>query len=240
MAKMEIMRRLTLKIKKIFFLMFLVAVTLLFFTSCGKDDAKVVFKIPNGFVNLREATENTNGVMQYGFFETLFAILDADGNSIYNTVLNNSDFIVKYKGDYYVNEEKYSEMVEIAAISPEQRRKTYSLSDEVKVRGAGETVYTVKITALEHVGTQPIYQNNLTTYEIKYTASSAIPENTDWIIRGMVETNTDTRYDIFDFVDTGEGTAVVNIEIRENEKIKAIVLISPDYPGLIYRIIIEE
>ena len=81
-------------------------------TACGSGDAEGSSKeVPSGFISLSEAIDNTNGSLRYVAWESQISFLDADDNTIYQTGFENKDFIVKYKGKYYINEAKYSELV---------------------------------------------------------------------------------------------------------------------------------
>ena len=85
-------------------------------------DAKVVRKVPEGFIPLREAakwegsSDNESG-LRYVTWESQISFLDADlsagGVTIYQTDFKNSDFIVKYNNEYYVNEAKILELIDI-------------------------------------------------------------------------------------------------------------------------------
>lgn len=201
----------------------------------GRYDANIVLKIPNGFVDLQSNLKNG---LDYFAFESQIVILDADGVGIYQTSFKNRDFIVKYKGDYYVNEEKLLEIAEVAAISSEQRSKVYHLGEEVEVRGAGTTRYTIKIVSLEAGETEPYYTDTRTTHRIKYIATSNIDVNEHVDLISSVETEYGVSYNDFDFTDAE--TLSVKIRARGNDKIKAIILHSPDYPGLTYRVAVNE
>lgn len=225
--------------KKVLLLFVIIAIVitlaLTWFMFYGRNDANMVLKIPSGFVHLQSNLKNGLSVMP---FETQIAFLDADGVGIYQTGFKNSDFIVKYKGEYYVNEEKLLELIDIAAISPEQRRKIYNLSDEVEVRGAGETIYIIKIISLEIGETEPYYEDALTTYNIKYAVTSNIAENEQIRLISSVETEYGVVYDSLNFIDAE--TISVKIRARGNDKIKVIILKSPDYPGLTYKVAVDE
>lgn len=213
----------------------IIILALTWFMFYGRNDANMVLKIPSGFVNLQSSLTNGLSVMP---FETQIAFLDADGVSIYQTDFKNSNFIVKYKGEYYVNEEKLLELADVAAISPEQRRKVYNLGDEVEIRGAGATLYIVKIISLEAGETEPYYTDTLTTYNIKYAATSNVAENEQTRLISSVETEYGVVYDSLNFIDTE--TVSVKIRARGNDKIKAIILRSPEYLELTYRIVVDD
>jgi len=87
----------------------------------GSSDAKVVGEIPSGFIHLPKGGGNWDNGLHYVSWETQISFLDANGACIYQTGFDNSDFIVKYKKEYYINEEKFLELMEIASSSAEQK-----------------------------------------------------------------------------------------------------------------------
>ena len=112
----------TLKMNVALLILFLF-IALLFIPSCvelkdGEFDAETVREIPLGFVRLPERSDLDNG-LRYIPWETQIAFLDSDGNCIYQTEFNNSKFIVKYQDEYYVNEEKLLELINIAGLQYE-------------------------------------------------------------------------------------------------------------------------
>ena len=238
MAKMAI-RSGSVNKKKTLSLLLIVVLALIYLTSCGGNDAKVVRKIPDRFVHLEKGGGNWGNGLHYIFWKSMIVFLDADEITIYQIGLNNSDFVVKYKNKYYVSEEKLLELLNVAAISPEQRRKTYNLGDEVEIRGAGETVYTVKIISLEAILVEPYgLDDSLITYNIKYAVTSNVIENESIMLISWVETEYGAKYDEFSSIDTE--TLSIKIRVRKNDEIDAIVLKNPDYLGLTYRVVLDK
>ena len=206
------------------------ALALTWFMFYGRNDANTVLRIPPGFVHLNDNLNNGMSVMG---FETQVAFLDADGVGIYSTSFKNSDFIVKYKGEYYVNEGKLLELIEIAAISPEQRRKVYSIGDEVEIRGADRNYY-VTITGVEES-----IINDSKIFDIKFSVPSDVSQDDLKAIFSFVEITVGTTKgtsNMFSFID--EGT--VRLEMQPDRKIYAIILNSPDYPGLTYKVLVDS
>jgi len=107
--------------KKILCLTLLVALTSLFLISCGGSDAKVVRKIPSGFVHLPKGGGDWNNGLHYVSWESQISFLDSDKNCLYQTGFNNKDFIVKYKNEYYVNEEKLLDLIDTSNSTFEKR-----------------------------------------------------------------------------------------------------------------------
>lgn len=80
------------------------------------SDAKMVREIPEGFVLLPKEGGGWENGLRYVPWESQISFLDANDNCIYQTDFSNSDFIVKYQNEYYVNEEKLSELIEKANV----------------------------------------------------------------------------------------------------------------------------
>ena len=99
--------------KKIFSLIFITGFVLLLLISCGGNDAKVVKEIPVGFICLPKGGGDWDNGLHYVSWESQISFLDADENCIYQTGFDNSDFIVKYKNEYYVKELKVLELIDI-------------------------------------------------------------------------------------------------------------------------------
>jgi hypothetical protein len=57
--------------------------------------------LPSGFVNLQEATENTNGILEYIFFEEYISLIDMNGESVGGSLVRDKKFIISYRGEYY-------------------------------------------------------------------------------------------------------------------------------------------
>lgn len=98
--------------KKYFALMLFLVFVLFLIPSCKSNDSKTVKEIPSGFVLLPKDGSWDNG-LHYVPWESQIAFLDDDENCIYQTGFDNSDFIVKYKNEYYANEEKLLELIDI-------------------------------------------------------------------------------------------------------------------------------
>ena len=195
-------------------------------------DAEVVPEIPDGFVPLGTGGNWGDG-LRYVSFENQICFYDFDGFVIYGTMYSNQDFIVKYEGRYYINGGKRSELKEIAALAPEVRQETFSVGEAVKIRGAGSAVYTVKITSVKASKT-----DDVTTYTIKYTATSNDKNQTaDFRFISFVESKNGVTYSTYFSTDLNTKTVIV--DIVRNETLGAIILTSPEYPGLTYKVVVD-
>ncbi len=100
--------------KRIIIILLILAVVLAVFYGFmrGRNDAKMVFNLPSGFVSLDETIASSDGVLHYVFWESQISFLDSKDTCIYQTSVKNDSFIVKYKGKYYISESKYNELLE--------------------------------------------------------------------------------------------------------------------------------
>ena len=200
--------------------------------------------IPPGFISIKDAAEKSKGVMDYCFFEDYISLVDTDGDIVGGAMVNDKSFIVQYQGEYYVNEKKYMESMEIAKISPEQRRKKYSLEDAIEMRGIGEDIYTMNIVLFDSKK-----KDDTTTYTIKYNitsnheiSDSADKRRTPYI--NIMEADdgviyTDLNYIDIETTNTNTETVLISIDITRNAKLETITFISPDFPWLDYIIYVD-
>jgi len=201
-------------------------------TACERNDATVVSKaVPSGFISLEEAIDNMNGSLSYIAWESQIAFLDADNITIYQTGFEDRHFIVKYKGEYYINEEKYSELVKIANSTMEQRDRTYHLGDTVGLRKSATDQYAFKVDAVEM---ETVDEVGIQT--IKFSVDHVDNAYQKKQFFDHFETESGRMIKGFTFVN--EGT--VQIELRAGDKIRMIVLKSPDYDESFRRVSIEE
>ncbi|MNN08659.1 hypothetical protein D3C81_1215200 [compost metagenome] len=201
-------------------------------TACERNDTKMVSKVvPSGFISLNEAIDNTKGTLRYVPWESQISFLDADSFTIYQTGFANRDFIVEYKDEYYINGEKYSELVGIANATVEQRNRTYYLGDTVGLRKSATDQYAVKVDTVE-VETV----DEVVTYTIKFTVDHVDYDYQRKQIFDHVETESGKIINNLTFVD--EGT--VQFELQARDRIRTIVLKSPDYDECIRKVSIEE
>jgi hypothetical protein len=205
-----------------------------FFTSRKDGDVKVVSKIPEGFVSLTELNNRADSILDYVFWESQISFVDTPARiCIYQTYVGNRDFIVKYKGEYYVNEAKYLELIDVTVLAQEERKRTYSLGDTVEILSANKKYY-VTITGVEETAL-----NNNRIFDIKFTATP--------------DTTMEELKSIFSFAElaigTGKGTGdlsnfvdaeTIRLELKPDRRFDTIVLKSPEYPGLTYRVVVDE
>jgi hypothetical protein len=195
-------------------------------------DSKAVSELPSGFIPLPLGNEESANGLHYVPWESQISFMDADECCIYQTGFTNSDFIVKFRNEYYVNEEKYLELIEIAGLAAEEHLQTHNFNEVVEIRGAAKTVYDAKVLSLEAVATEPFGDDILTTYHINYTVTPTVSENQRIIV--SVETKQGVTYSNLDYID--KETLSVQIRERGGDDIVAVILGSPDYPGLTYRV----
>lgn len=95
-----------------FFVFTLIIILMFGVTGCMSSDSITVTEeqiVPNGFISLDGAISNSQLVEEYVFFETQIALMSKEG-CIYQTNINNRNFIVCVDGDYYVSEKIFLEL----------------------------------------------------------------------------------------------------------------------------------
>ena len=75
------------------------------YKKCDRYSVNTVIANPRGYVPLQKIIELSYGELNYFFWETQISIIDSDNNCIFQTSVKDKDFIVKYKGNYYIGEE---------------------------------------------------------------------------------------------------------------------------------------
>ena len=204
-------------------------------TSCKDGDVKVVSKVPDGFISFNELDNYADNILRCFLWENNVVFsLEGEDNfpTLYQASIRDSDVIVRYQEEYYINEAKFLELTKIAIIAREERKQEYRLGDKIEILGAGKN-YCITITGVEE---KKIADKK--TLDIKFLLTSDATENDLKSIFSFVEITTGTTKgtgNIFDFIDS----ETVRFEMKADRKLNAIILKSPDYLGLIYRIVID-
>jgi len=202
--------------------------------SCCHADARVVFKVPDGFALLAELDKREDSILDYVFWDSQISFVDTPAKiCIYQEFVGNRNFIVKYKGEYYVNEAKYLELIDVAVLAQEERKRTYSIGDTVEILGANK-IYYVTITGLEEtvIDSKKIFNINFTT-----TPDTTMVELKS--IFALVEISKGEKKvsgNVFDFIDA----ETVRLEMNSDRKLDALILKSPEYMGLTYRVLMNQ
>ncbi|HNX15146.1 MAG TPA: hypothetical protein PK854_04000 [Oscillospiraceae bacterium] len=191
---------------------------------------------PAEFVPLQTELDELQNGHNVFFFETGVSFYNADGVGIYGAAINDPEFLVLYNDGYYVNKEKFQEIVEIADKIVEQRDKIYSLGEEVKLpQGYTHYVdgypvfpqgYTIKINELKKD------TDNDTLNLIKFSVTPTVSENNKKKMFDYIETDKGTIIRDFNFTGADE----VWVKVPQGEKINMIFVKSPDYPKAIRKI----
>ena len=207
------------------------------------EDAKRVRELPDPaewYIHLNEIVTSDGNMKWYvSRSRSEFVFVDSDNLVIYSAALNDSQVIVKYKGEYYVHKFVYEDALYEANIVAEQRNRIYSLGDAVILRGRGVIPFVVIINSVE---TESV--GNVLMSTISFTTNpKSIPDYQSWTGRvrnakifDHIETDKGTIIDEFILVDEG----IVKIEIPLGEKINMIVVKSPDYEDCIRKVNIKE
>ena len=234
-------------------LIILLAMIFLFMVSChemdgadNESDKEMIEDLPLGFVNLDDAAASAEGIMTYSFFEEYFSLVDMDGYSVGGSLVTDSSLIIRLQGQYYVNEGKFLDALEVAKISPEQRRKRYSPDGAIEVRGAGDSIYFVEITAIDSTRI-----NDATTYTIKYTITSDVADSGQKPLISDIDAKDGVSYSVLGEIDPETlstaivanrvvETLVLSVDIMRSSEIDTITFLSPDFPWLVYIIAVDK
>lgn len=110
--------------KKVFLLSALLVLIFILFgaywATYGKYIPIKVLWLPKGYINLQEATDDTKGILTYEFFETYVFLVDINGTSVDQAPACDPGFIIDYKGEYFINAERYNAALEKAIKNSEQ------------------------------------------------------------------------------------------------------------------------
>lgn len=79
-----------------------------------------VLQLPAGFINLRDAVEEAQGIIKEQFFEEYVSLIDKSGFSVGGSLVRDRTFIVDYYGVYYINAEKFYSALEKAERGKEE------------------------------------------------------------------------------------------------------------------------
>ncbi len=204
-----------------------------FLLSCERSDAKVVERLTPGFVKLSTVGNlSDNGGLHYTIGVSQILFLDADEICIYQTALYNSQMIIKCQNQYYFNEVKLTELIDLATITAQQRDWIYNGPVSLRARGAPYTIMLFDVDT--SIGTNG---NNL--YNLSFAKS--VSGDCVWGYE------TDIMKQIFDHVETNKGTiiydfTIVNargdfqVQIPAGEELSIVVVKSPDYPCCVRKI----
>ena len=102
------------KILVLIALLLIIGFSLIFGFFVGRNDARMVMKIPSGFISLKDAAASSESMLRYVFWESQISFLNSKDALIYQTSIKDNKFIVKFKGEYYINAEKYQEILHSA------------------------------------------------------------------------------------------------------------------------------
>jgi len=201
-----------------------------------REDAKRVYKVPEGFISLNKIdryADYTDGKLKWMFDHGGIGFIDSDDMGLYGTPLNNSQFIVKYKDEYYIRNFMYEELLHAADIIAEQRNRIYNLGDIVILRGHNGISLFPYVVIIDSVETKNV--GELVVNIIKFKTDQNISERDRKKIFGHIETDKGTIINEFTFVDEGS----VQTDLPAGEKISMIILKSPDYEDCVRKVSVE-
>ena len=196
--------------------------------------------LPPGFIPLVESIRLLENGLDFVFFETSVNFIDADDICIYVTNENNESFIVRYNDTYFVDAEKFNELVVLADATYLARNRLYTVGDPVGIR----------FRSFSH------RKATLTVIDVSYVDSYGLSELSDdeWlcIIKVNLEVDYgglyDTEYyelhkvawEYFDYAGNANGCRfnevlqddsddVIAVRLPRGEKLQYLYITSPVY-----------
>jgi hypothetical protein len=189
--------------------------------------------VPAGFIPLNEAVERLNEIISFDFWSTQIIFMDSEGRTIYTTNSSNEDLFFFFHGDSgverYIKNDKLFEIADIAKFISEQSSKTYTVGEEIEIHGAGNerfyfTIINVELNEIE----------DLRRYTISFLISPSVTETERRNFSFGAVTTCGINYSI-KFISLN----VMSVEIRRpGVELGEIVLRSPEYIGLTYRVVL--
>ena len=187
-------------------------------------EARNVRTVPAGFIELNTAVNDLQGVLDLIGWSNNIVFQDAEGVTFFQTNSGNDEFVVRYRGNLYVNGEMFSEIVDTAITVYQQTNKIYDIGDVMEFRGLTRSgagprlIHTLTITSIER-----FIIDRHTVYEIKFTTSDHTLVRYHLEFFEFIETRSGGVYS--DFVLIDEET--VHIKIDSYESIDMIILSIP-------------
>jgi hypothetical protein len=220
--------------KKIISVLLIIIIILSPAITAAADNSNV----PEGFIPLREAFMQKR---EEGIFGSLFIddviIFYTPTDTIYIANASDKDlFFTFYRGfslgfEYYIKEEKFLEIVEVAKLMPEQRLRTYSVGERIEIRGDMGKIYSMTILGVA---------NN----EIMFEVTPSISVENLRKVFNSIEINGRMLPNVVRVVTERTAQITSNIDVvmdvLNNHEVTAIQLSSPEYPGLKYRIVLNN
>ena len=176
----------------------------------------VVHAMPQGFISLREAIENMEGILTSFFWSTNIAIQDSEGVTIFQTDVKNNNFIVMYENNTYVNKEIFLEIAAYATDIYNQLNRIYSVGDKISIRGSlggQRTIFSIEILSI-----CKIVAVDIVAYEIQFSIYPDVRESLrlfDYVI--TTDENINSHFERIDH-------ETVRVELNHGELIDKIIL----------------
>jgi len=211
----------------------LAALIALSLISCTNQDAGKANQAPQGFILSSELSAQSGSKLSLSFFDNKIAFMAPGFICIYQTHIEDSDYIIEYEGEYYINEERYLELVEIAALAEEKRRLKYKIGDTIEILGE-DKYYNIAITGVE----ETMESDNVKLFDISFSFTEDVSESELKSLFSFVEIKVGSENgtdNMFEFIDMN----TVRLKMKPDRILESIILKSPKYSGLEYRVVVD-
>ena len=181
--------------------------------------------VPSGFIALDTAVYELGGILRVLGWSDNIVFMDIEDVNIFQMSFANEEFIVRYRGEFYVNEKRFLEIVEVASNIYIQFNKIYRIGDVMEIRGianGARIAYEIMITT-----TQRRIVDNSAIYDIKFHVSPNVPKDRLLEFFERIETINGDTYHEFILIDE----ETVRIKIDNNDAIDLILLTNLGRPN---------
>ena len=110
----------------------------------GISPAKVN-NVPDGYMRIADVRQKYGSVITVLPFEAMICVLDVDNNNLYQTGISDSDFVVEYKNDLYVNMAKINELLPEAQKTTVAANQLHYIGDPVEIININRPISVITV-----------------------------------------------------------------------------------------------
>ena len=237
--------------KKYFNIILISFVPLISLTSCEKIrkennienfpleiDVTVVDVLPYGFINLNSYLGNTD-VLEYTFWSINISfhvntdikreIFGSNSRTIFQTNVNNNDFIVLYNNDYYVNENILLPLLEYAKNIEYYRSRFYKVGEVIRVDTIPIPKETHKFSLISAELIHTNEETNRVTYELVFDFITEAPSGERLLFVRRLFTKQRRNYS--NIASVFGDSRIVHVDIPKGDNINIIEVSVPGVGG---------
>jgi len=190
--------------------------------------------VPPGFINLDAAIEEIGGILSWLIWSNNIVIMDVEGVTIFQRSMDDDELFFFKQSQVFINEEKFSELVEMTREASERLNAIYAVGDTIIFNAllAGRRVLSeVIINSVERN-----VSNGSSTYTIKISINPGVRERNILQFFDYVQTSSGNRVEDFTVIESHSEDvqnpysfvgASVQIEFSDNDTMEYLMLNIP-------------